>query len=79
MRHLDELYLEDPTRGTRRMTACLQNMGYTIGRYKVRHLMQQMRLKTVYCYPRTTIIMDMARHKYPYLLRNLEITRPNQA
>lgn len=77
MRHLDELYLEDPTRGTRRMTACLQNMGYTIGRYKVRHLMQQMRLKTVYCHPRTTI-MDPARYKYPYLLRNLEITRPNQ-
>lgn len=78
MRHLDELYLEDPTRGTRRMKACLRKMGYAIGRYKVRHLMQQMRLKTVYCHPRTTI-MDPARYKYPYLLRNLDINRPNQA
>ena len=39
--------------------------------------MQIMRLKTVYCRPRTTVI-DPAKYKYPYLLRNLEITRANQ-
>ena len=39
--------------------------------------MQTMRLKTVYCRPRTTII-DPAKYKFPYLLRNLDIVRPNQ-
>lgn len=77
MRHLDELYRDDSTRGALRMRACLQNRGYTLGRYKVRCLMRQMRLKTVYCHPRTTI-MDPTRYKYPYLLRNLEITHSNQ-
>ncbi len=36
-----------------------------------------MRLKTVYCQPRTTI-SDPTKHKYPYLLNNLRIDRPNQ-
>lgn len=74
---LDRLYCEDPTRGTRRMARELQKQGHQAGRHHVRTLMQIMRLKTVYCRPRTTII-DPVRHKYPYLLRNLEIKKPNQ-
>lgn len=77
MQRLDELYLEDPTRGTRRMSKELCKSGFKIGRGHVRTLMQVMRLKTVYCRPRTTI-MDPAKYKYPYLLRNLSIVRPNQ-
>jgi len=77
MEALDRLYLEDPTKGTRRMTKELRKMGYQVGRCHVRRLMQIMRLKTVYCRPRTTII-DPAKYKYPYLLRNLDIVRPNQ-
>ena len=77
MEELDRLYLEDPTRGTRRMTKELRKMGYQVGRCHVRRLMQIMRLKTVYCRPRTTVI-DAAKYKYPYLLRNLDIVRPNQ-
>ncbi|MBP7731800.1 MAG: IS3 family transposase [Bacteroidales bacterium] len=77
MEELDRLYLEDPTRGTRRMTNELRKKGHQVGRCHVRTLMQIMRLKTVYCRPRTTII-DSARYKYPYLLRNLVIQRPNQ-
>jgi putative transposase len=77
MKELDLLYLEDPTRGTRRMTKELRKMNYRVGRHHVRRLMQIMRLKTVYCRPRTTII-DPAKYKFPYLLRNLDITYPNQ-
>jgi len=76
MEELDRLYLEDPTRGTRRMTKELKKKGYKVGRAHVRTLMQIMRLKTVYCRPRTTVI-DPAEYKFPYLLRNLDITRPN--
>jgi len=77
MEELDWLYLEDPTRGTRRMAKELRKKGYDVGRCYVRRLMQIMRLKTVYCRPRTTTI-DPARYKYPYLLRNLDIVKPNQ-
>lgn len=77
MRVLDELYQEDPSRGTRRMSKCLKKLGHNIGRCRVRTLMQIMRIKTVYCKPRTTVI-DPAKYKYPYLLRNLDIDRPNQ-
>jgi len=77
MKELDSLYLIDPTQGTRRMTHELKKKGHEVGRYHVRTLMQIMRLKTVYCRPRTTLI-DPARYKYPYLLRNLDINRSNQ-
>ena len=76
MEELDRLYLEDPTRGTRRMSKELKKRGYLTGRVHVRTLMQIMRLKTVYCRPRTTVI-DPAKYKFPYLLRNLEIIRSN--
>ena len=76
MEEIDRLYQKDPTRGTRRMTKELKKMGYQVGRTHVRTLMQIMRLKTVYCRPRTTVI-DPAKYKFPYLLRNLDIVRPN--
>ena len=77
MRLLDELYLEDPCRGTRRMSKELKKKGLYFGRTRTRTLMRRMRLKTVYCRPRTTII-DSGEYKYPYLLRNLSIQRVNQ-
>ncbi len=77
MRALDELYQEDPTRGTRRMSNELQKLGFDIGRDRTRRLMQRMRMKTIYCRPRTTVC-DSAKYKFPYLLRNLKINRPNQ-
>ena len=77
MRTLDELYQEDPTRGTRRMSNELQKQGFDIGRDRTRRLMQRMRMKTIYCRPRTTVC-DPAKYKFPYLLRNLTISRRNQ-
>ena len=77
MRLLDEFYIQDPTRGTRRMRNELRKHGFDIGRRRTRRLMQVMRLKTIYCRPRTTVI-DPAQYKYPYLLRNLEIKHINQ-
>jgi putative transposase len=77
MKELDRLYLEDPTRGTHRMAKEFRKLGHKDRRHHVRTLMRIMRLKTVYCRPRTTLI-DPARYKYPYLLRNLDINRPNQ-
>ena len=77
MLELDKLYIEDPTRGTRRMRDELVKLGFTIGRLHTRSLMQIMRMKTIYCRPRTTVITP-GDYKFPYLLRSLDISRVNQ-
>lgn len=76
MQLMDQLHLSDPTMGTRRLKDQLKDHNVLVGRYKVRRKMQQMRMKTIYCRPRTTCV-DKISYKYPYLLRNLPITHPN--
>ena len=72
MRRIDELYLQRPYFGSRRMADELN-----VNRKRVQRLMRLMGLEAIYPKPRTTL--RNADHKiYPYLLRNLEITRPNQ-
>jgi putative transposase len=78
MAEIDKLHIKDPTLGTRRMKIMLRLKGYKIGRTHVRTLMKKMRIKVIYCRPRTTI-NDPTKYKYPYLLGNLNIVRPNQA
>lgn len=77
MRKMDEMYLEDPTRGTRRYSDDLRLEGIEIGRDKIRTLMCIMCIYAIYCKPRTTVI-DPAKYKYPYLLRGMKITKANQ-
>jgi putative transposase len=76
MHHIDELHTMDPTIGTRRMKKMLENRGFKVGRRHVRSLMRKMRIRVIYCQPRTTII-DPAKYKYPYLLRGIKAQRPN--
>ncbi|MFZ1692045.1 MAG: IS3 family transposase [Flavobacteriales bacterium] len=78
MRLMDELHLEDPTRGTRRLCDELVDLGIRVGRDKVRTLMRRMRMACVYRRPRTTVF-DKAKYKHPYLLRGLKIERAHQA
>lgn len=77
MRKMDEMYLEDPTRGTRRYSADVSAEGLKLGRDHARTLMLLMGIAAIYPKPRTTVI-DKAKYKYPYLLRNLPIVRSNQ-
>jgi putative transposase len=74
---MDKMYSEDPTRGTRRWRRELKRLGIMLGRDKIATLMRIMRIEAVYRKPRTTI-SDPTKYKYPYLLRKLKITRPNQ-
>jgi putative transposase len=77
MRLIDEQYLRRPFFGSRQMTTWLQRQGYVINRKRVRRLMRRMDLEAIYPKPRTSV--PGAGHKvYPYLLKNLEIIRPNQ-
>lgn len=75
MRRIDEQYLRTPFYGSRRMTAWLRREGEEINRKRVQRLMRVMGLEAIYPRPRTTV--TSLCHKYPYLLRNLEITGPD--
>lgn len=56
MRKMDEMYLEDPTRGTIRYSAELSAEGYKLGRDRARTLMILMGICAIYPKPRTTVI-----------------------
>ena len=77
MRRIDELHLEAPFYGARKIAAQLQREGHEVGRRHVRTLMRRMGIEALYRKPRTSIPARGATI-YPYLLENLLIERPNQ-
>ena len=72
MRRIDQQYLQTPFYGSRKLAQVL-----SVNRKRVQRLMRRMGLEALCPKRRTT--WPGAGHKiYPYLLRNLEIARPNQ-
>jgi len=77
MRLIDDHYLKMPFYGWPRMTAHLRRLGYDINHKRVQRLMQKMGLQAIYPRPRPK--NERHDHKiYPYLLRGLDIVRPEQ-
>jgi putative transposase len=77
MRRIDELHLNYPFAGSRMLQGLLRAEGYRVGRRHVATLMKKMGIEALYRRPNTS--QPAPGHKiYPYLLRNLPITRPNQ-
>lgn len=78
MKAIDKKYLECPFYGTRRMTAYINmDLGYRVDRKRIKRLYRLMGLSTIY--PKKNLSKpNMAEYKYPYLLKGLEINRPNQ-
>ena len=77
MRLIDEQYLKTPFYGSRSMTLHLRRLGYPVNRKHIQRLMRLMGLEAIYPKPKTS--RPHPEHKiYPYLLRNLNIDRPNQ-
>ena len=77
MREMDRQYLETPFYGSRRMKTSLVRQGMTVSRKRVQRLMRIMGLRAIYRQPRTSQPTP-ERRVYPYLLRDLTITRANQ-
>ena len=77
MREIDLAFTEWPFLGVRQMRSYLRLLGYSVGIKRVRRLMRLMGLIPIYQKPRTTIPHPEHR-RYPYLLRGLTITGPNQ-
>src|SRR5208283_4311441 len=76
MRRIDELHLELPFYGSRRMTFVLNRQGHGANRKRVRRLMRVMGIEALV--PRPGTSKAAPGHKmYPYLLRGLKIVEPN--
>ena len=77
MRRMDELHLAYPFAGSRMLRDLLLAEGFTLGRLHVSTLMKRMGIEALYRKPNTS--KPAPGHQvYPYLLRKLPITRPNQ-
>jgi len=77
MKLIDRQYLATPFYGARKIAVCLKSQGNPANRKRVQRLMRLMGIKAIYRHPRTS--KAAPGHKiYPYLLRDIKITRPNQ-
>ena len=74
---ISEIWHEIPVYGYRRIWAELRRRGYKINRKRVQRLMKEAGLSAIYPGPKTS--KGNPEHKiYPYLLKGMEINRPNQ-
>ena len=74
MRRMDELHMDYPFYGSRQMMRHLRREGVTAGRHRIRRLMAVMGMEATYRRPRTSVANSEHRI-FPYLLRDLEISR----
>jgi putative transposase len=77
MRLIDETYLAYPFFGSRQMTRWLKRQGEKVNRKRVRRLMRELGLEVIYQKPNLSRA-QAGQRVYPYLLRDLAVTRPNQ-
>jgi hypothetical protein len=77
MRRLDEMHLEHPAHGSRKLTVLLRREGLGINRERVVRLLRLMGIEAIYAKPRTSL-QGPGHQIYPYLLRDLEVTGPDQ-
>ena len=77
MHGIDRIFTKYPFFGSRQIATYLPQLGFLAGPHGVRHLMGIMGLQAIYKGPNTS--KKHLQHKiWPYLLRKLSITRPNQ-
>jgi putative transposase len=77
MRLIDEQFTRTPFYGSRRMTAWLRRMGHAVNRKRVQRLMGLMGLQGIY--PKPHLSRSKSAHeRYPYLVGDLAVERPNQ-
>ena len=77
MHRIDKLHTEFPFAGSRMLRDLLAQEGFKVGRLHVATLMKRMGIEALYRKPNTS--KPAPGHRiYPYLLRKLPVTRPNQ-
>lgn len=75
--NIDQIHLEKPFYGSRKIAKELERIGLVTSRDRVRRLMKEMGIEALYRKPKTSI-PKAGNQIYPYLLKDLVIERPNQ-
>lgn len=76
MKRIDTIYTDKPYYGYPKITKQLQRDGFVVNRKRVSNLMQIMGIQAIH--PKKNTSKSNTEHlKYPYLLKGLEIIRPN--
>ncbi len=79
MKLIDEQYIQTPFYGIDKMTEWLRHDGHYVNHKRVRRLMRQMGLEAVYPHRKHGLSIPDKQHKiYPYLLKDVQIIRPEQ-
>ena len=79
MQMIDEQYVQTPFYGVDKMTHWLGRQNHCVNHKRVRRLMRKMGLQAVYPQPRGGLSISDKQHKiYPYLLKGVEISHPDQ-
>jgi putative transposase len=77
MNLIDKEYLKYPFLGSRKLAIVMHDYGYFVNRKRIQRLMKIMGIEAIY--PKRNLSIGMAPvKKYPYLLRGMKITQPNQ-
>jgi putative transposase len=74
---IDKIHFHEPAYGCRRIQQNLNSRGFSIGLKRTRRYMQEMDIVAFYPGPNLSK-RDLQERTYPYLLRNVSITRRNQ-
>lgn len=77
MHLMDEHNIEHPDEGVQGMRNMLINNSIVVNHKRIRRLMKLMDIKAIYPQKNLTVIAKN-EYKYPYLLRHLDVTHPNQ-
>ena len=76
IRLIDEIHLDKPFLGIRRIKDALHDLGHTVNRKRIQRLMRKIGIQAIY--PKPNLSKANKQHKIaPYLLRNRNINRPN--
>lgn len=79
MRIIDEQYVKTPFYGIEKMTRYLRRKKHCVNPKRIRRLLRKMGLEAVYPRSKRSLSTPAKEHRvYPYLLRDVEITRPDQ-
>ena len=78
MRIMDEHYLKHPTAGVIRMQDFLFALGFIVNHKRVRRLLRLMGMMSIY--PKRNLSkLGLKKYIHPYLMKGLNIDRPNKA
>lgn len=77
MNLIDEQYTKTPFYGVEKMTEHMKRAGHAVNVKRIRRLMRQMGLEAIYPKRRLSVASE-GHKKFPYLLRDVLIYRPDQ-